>query len=72
MTNERYFKIITAMENDIREVLENECMNHECTTCSKMVLCKVVEAIEAAETSCDMSFIDIYRELSNYGDKKGI
>lgn len=72
MTNERYYKIITAMEKDIREVSSDDCQAMSCLDCTKLALCKCIEAVDTFERSSDKTLIDLLMELNNYGNQKGI
>ena len=72
MTNERYFKILAEMEKDIREVSSDDCQRMNCLDCTKLALCKCIEAVDAFERNSDKTLIDLLMELNEYGNKKGI
>lgn len=73
MTNDEYFKIVSAMQNDVNEIDDETCQKRECLKCEKVALCLALDAIENMNHSgSGMTAVDLLKIVNDYANEKGI
>lgn len=73
ITNDEYFKIVSAMQNDVNEIDDKTCQKRECLKCEKVALCLALEAIEnMTHSTSGMTPVDLLNFVNDYANEKNI